>query len=547
MNNQSWIVLLPPTLVLLFTAITKRLNLAFILSIIIAGLIATHGSIISTTHLIWTRSQNQFVDIDYIYLYIFLLSIGVFIVLLDKTGGARAFAHRFTRHIRTAKAAESASLIVSAVLFIDDYLSNLTVGYVMRPITDKFHIPRAKLAYLVHSISIPLIILMPISSWVAMLIGEISKAGIMPTTTSQASSFSNIKIIADPFFIFLATIPFIFYSYFALASVLIVIYKRISFGPMHTAELIASNTGNLFGNEKVNNKNPEHQTQDNKIHPSLIDFCIPLCILIITFIVKILYSGNYYLLGGNNSFIEAFKNNDQSFLAICLAGLAALASGLLLALPRKKITTQELPTLITEGIDMMLPSVIMLILASILGSIVRYDLQTGSYLANILGSAIPASLIPVMFFVVAAITAFFMGTSWGTIILLLPMATPIITSFSSATLPTSPELVPLLFPVFGAIFSGATCGDQLSPISQTSLMASTSSGIHPMTHAKTQVPYAIPAIIAAICAFTISGYCATHGISLASNCVLSLLAGLALSFILLVTTNKLAQYWCKKK
>ena len=155
MDNPTWIVLLPPILVLIFTAITKRLNLAFTLSIIVAGLIATNGSIWSMAKLVSNRALDQICDIDYIYLYIFLFVIGIFIVLLDCTGGARAFAHRFTKHIRSAKAAEISSLAVSAVLFIDDYLSNLTVGYVMRPITDKFHIPRAKLAYLVHSVSIP--------------------------------------------------------------------------------------------------------------------------------------------------------------------------------------------------------------------------------------------------------------------------------------------------------------------------------------------------------------------------------------------------------
>ena len=543
MDNASWIVLLPPILVLIFTAITKRLNLAFILSIICAGWIVSQGSTFSMIRLLATRTIDQLCDVDYIYLYTFLLVIGIFIVLLDRTGGARAFAHRFTKHIRSAKAAESSSLAVSAVLFIDDYLSNLTVGYVMRPITDKFHIPRAKLAYLVHSISIPLIILMPISSWVAMLTGQLSKAGIMPIEGQS----QGVKIIADPFFTFLASIPFIFYSFFALVSVFIVIHRRISFGPMHKHEQIALKTDNLFGDEKiVNNNTPEEPRSDKNSHPSLIDFCIPLTVLIGTFVLTILYTGNYYLFGGKESFINAFKSTDQSFLAICLAGLAALSTALLLAFPRKKISIKELPSITKEGINMMLPSVIMLILASILGSIVRLDLRTGSYLAGILGSTIPAALVPCMFFIVSAITAFLMGTSWGTIALLLPMATPIITTFAHTGLPTIPALVPLLFPVLGAIFSGATCGDQLSPISQTSLMASTSSGIDPITHAKTQIPYAIPAIIAAICAFIISGLCATNGISLLSNCLISLSTGLVLSLVLLISANYSAQYWRHK-
>ncbi len=528
MNNPTWIVFLPPLLVLIITAITKRLNLAFIISICVAAFIATSGSIDSMIHLIGTRTFSQVTDIDYIYLYIFLLVIGIFIVLLDRTGGARAFAHTFTKHLRSAKAAESASLLVSAVLFIDDYLSNLTVGYVMRPITDRFHIPRVKLAYLVHSISIPLIILMPISSWVAMLTGELSNAGIMTVAEHQKTSLTGMKIVADPFFVFLASIPFIFYSFLALASVFVVIRKRISFGPMHTYEHIAATTDNLFGTKTVPLK-PEAKPVDlHRTRASLIDFCIPITILIATFILRILYTGNYYLFGGTNSFINAFKNSDNSFLGIFMAGVACLVSGLCLALQRKKISWQDLPPIIREGISMMLPSVIMLILAKILSTIVRIDLNAGSYLATIMSHILTPSLVPGIFFVVSTITAFLMGTSWGTIALLLPMATPIIIAFAHVSLPTTTALVPLLFPALGAIFSGAICGDQLSPLSQTSLMAATSSGIDPMTHAKTQIPYAIPAIIASICSFILSGILAMHGVHYFTNCLISLSVGLAL-------------------
>jgi Na+/H+ antiporter NhaC len=538
----SWVVIVPPILVLLITTLTKRLNLAFIISIIFAAWTASEYKFVTTAKLITNRSIDQITDIDYIYLYVFLLVIGMFIVLLDRTGGARAFAHTFTKHIRSARAAETSTLAVSAVLFVDDYLSNITSGYVMRPITDKFHVPRAKLAYIVHSVSIPLIILMPISSWVAMLTGQLAKAGIRPNTNLTTT---NVKIIADPFFVFLATIPFIFYSFIALASVFIIIRRRISYGPMHIHEQIAKTDGNLFGLEKKHILNPEDPLNTlHNTHPSLIDFCIPLIVLIGTFIFTILYTGGYHLLGGNQTFINAFKNTDQSFFAICLAGLAAFGMGLFLALTRHKITLQDLPHIIKEGISMMYSSVIMLILASILGNIVRIDLHTGTYLASMLGNTIPAYLIPCMFYMVAFITAFLMGTSWGTIALLMPMAMPIITTFISSPLPVIPALAPLLYPVLGAIFSGATCGDQLSTISQTTLMASTSSGINPITHAKTQVPYAIPSIIGTALAFMISGWISIHGISLAANCLISLGSGLLISLLILLTINKI-NHICK--
>lgn len=535
MLHSDWLVIVPPLLVLLVTALTKRLNLAFILSIILASLISSDYHFRTTVKLIATRTTEQITNIDYIYLYIFLLIIGMFIVLLDKTGGARAFAHYFTKHIRSARTAETSAMAVSGILFIDDYLSNITTGYVMHPITDKFHIPRAKLAYIIHGVSIPLIILMPISSWIAMLTGQLAKSGINPTTIPT----QTIKIIADPFFVYLATIPFIFYSFLTLASVFFVIRKRISYGPMHVHEKIALTDGNLFGHEKTHIKNPQDplNTSQNS-HPSLLDFCLPLAILISTFFITVLYAGNYHLFGGTESFISAFKNTEQSFLAICLAGIAAFFTGLILAIIRHKITIHDLPHILSEGFDMMKSSVIMLILASILGNVINQDLQTGTYIACILGKSIPQYLIPCIFFIVASVTAFLMGTSWGTIALLMPMAMPIITAFALSPLPVTPAFTPLLYPILGAIFSGAICGDQLSPISQTSLMASTSTGIDPFTHAKTQGPYAIPVIIGTVAAFIACGLSTSALFPLLTNCFVSVITGLAVCLLLFVMIKR---------
>jgi Na+/H+ antiporter NhaC len=545
MANPTWIVLLPPVLVILTTILTKRLNIAFIISILTAAFIATEGALWPALNLTASRSIHQIKDIDYLYLYIFLLLIGIFITLLEKTGGALAFAHTFTKHIRSKKAAETSSLLVSAILFVDDYLSNLTVGYVMSPITDAFRIPRAKLAYLVHSISIPLIMIMPISSWVAMLTGQLSNAGIMTLHEAQQMYTPDLKIIADPYIVFLNTIPFIFYSFLALISVILIVRYRISFGPMHTLERIASTTGNLFGKKSTQLQADPAATSPARDRisqkPSLIDFCIPLCILIITFITTLLYTGGYHIFGGSNSFINAFKNTDKSFLAICIAGCMCLVSALLLALPRHKITLQDLPKIIMAGIHMMFPAIIMLILATILSTIVYQDLHTGTYLAHVLGNALPPSLVPFIFFIVASATAFLMGTSWGTIALLLPMAVPMMIAFANTCLPTTPSLIPLLLPGLGAIFSGAACGDQISPISQTTLMVATSTGIDPLTHARTQIPYNFPAFIAATCAFLISGLCVTHNISHAHTLVCSLISGIVINVALLAAINIMAQ------
>ena len=519
MNYPTWIVLLPPVLVLIFTAITKRINRAFLISIIAAAFLASNGTLYQAFEIIKNNTTSQLSDIDNIYQYAFLIMVGILIAILDKSGGAHAFAHSFTRHIKSAKTAETTTLLISASLSIDDFLGNSIAGYIMRPITDKFHIARAKLAYLVHSIATPLIMILPISTWIAFIMSSLNEAGI----ASSYQDHLSIKIISDPYFVFLSTIPFTFYSILILFSALFIVNYKISYGPMRTMENIAQTTGNLFGNTKhPPSSQPEHTIQKK---PSMLDFIIPLVTLIGTFIIINLYTGNYYLLGGTESFINAFKNSNSG-LSMFLAGTASLATSLVFALSRNKLSVHMVPLLCKEGALGMLNPLIMVLLSKIFSAILRNNLHTGTYLATILSGALPIYLIAPMFYVIALLAAILMGTSWGTIALLMPVASPIVTTYTLVTLPTVAQHVPLLYPVLGAIFSGAICGDQLSPISQTTLMASSSVGIDPMTHAKTQIPYAIPAIISSFFAFLISGLCIYYKLSTFWNAILSLGAGL---------------------
>ena len=217
---QNWLVLLPPFLVLSTVLITQNLNRAFIIGILSAVFISTNYSVNASLILLTNRIIDQLCAVDYLYMYAFLIFIGTLIILLSYTGGARAFADVITKHLQSAKSVETASLVISAFLFIDDYLSNLTVGYVIRPLTDRLHVPRAKLAYLIHTMSSPLVILIPVSSWVAMITGQLNLAGI-------STDSPHIRIIADPFFIYLATIPFIFYSLFTIISAFLIVRTKM--------------------------------------------------------------------------------------------------------------------------------------------------------------------------------------------------------------------------------------------------------------------------------------------------------------------------------
>jgi Na+/H+ antiporter NhaC len=408
------------------------------------------------------------------------------------------------------------------VLFIDDYLSNLTVGTVMRPLTDHVGIPRSKLAFLVHSLSGPLVILVPVSSWVAMITSNLHYSGV------GQEARKSVKIFANPFFIYLNSIPFIFYSLILIASIWFIIHYHISYGPMRKHEHIAATTGNLLGGKPspITTLPVDHHTEG-----TLFDLIFPLATLIFGVIAGILYRGNCYIFGGTNSIIEALQQNNNPFAVLFFAGLGSLIISFASALMRKRITITLVPTLIKEGFNLMIQAIIMITLASVLGALLKDDLHTGDYLARTLLHSMSITMLPFAFFMVALVTAVMTGTSWGTIALLLPIAIPMLIATTALPLPLDPADIPFLFPVIGAIFSGAVCGDHVSPISETTIMAATSTTSYPLDHAYTQIFYALPTIICTGISFLVSGQL-TH-YSLSTNALISFSVGLILCLALL--------------
>ena len=525
--TNTWLVLLPTIIVLISAFTIKKLNISLGLGIASAALIATDFSIINIFPLIGTRFWGNIADLNNIYLLSFIIILGILVALIAATGGAAAFADVVTKRTKNAQMAESSSIMLSFALFIDDYLSNLKVGYIMRPITDKFKIPRAKLAFLVHSMAGALVIITPFSNWGAFISGELKAAGITRDTNEI------IRVLADPFFSYMKCIPFIFYSFLIIASVIFIVKRRISFGPMKKHEDIAEKNGNLFGG-RTDVKS--HELKTNHKNGSLADLIVPLASLIISIVVGFLYSGGYYLLGGTKGFVDALKNLDNAFIVVFIVGIISLTTSLLFALARKKIHTKEVPGILITGTKMMYEPVIMILLAWTLGSILGEDLKTGQYLAHILLGSISIKLIPVMLFITSAICGIATGTSWGTMMLLIPISVPMIIGLAQLNIPTTLDQIAILIPSLGAIFSGAVCGDHISPISETNIMASMSSGSTPVDHTYTQMPYAIPAIIGCIAAFLTAGYLIDYSWWVSS--LGSIAIGLTISLGLLTLMNK---------
>lgn len=503
--TNSWIVLLPALITLFISYTFRRINTALLVGIVTACALIVEPQYYTTPTLalskIWQTTQLDHVltwsgSFNRLYMFLFLFILGIIISLITATGGINAYARIVSSRLKTAREVQTASLFLSLILFIDDYLSNLTAGSVMRPLSDKFRIARVKLAFLINSMAAPITILSPISSWVAEITTQLSNAGVSNTITPTT------LILANPFSLYLQLIPYIAYSFILVASVIFIVQRGISFGTMRIHEEIAQTTGNLVGGKplpvaaSLTNPSPEN---------SIIDFIVPIVTLVVCVIGGLLYTGNASLFGGTRSLIEAFQNGDI-FSTLFFSGFCSLSISLCLALLRNKIALHHLFPVIKDGINLMYPSIFMLCLAWTLSSLLTNELQTGQYLAHLLSEKIPLSLLPVVFFIVSCITTIAIGSSWGAIALMTAIAIPMTITFVHVATPASLEAIPSIFPILGAILSGAIAGNTVSPLADATIMASTSTQCYHADHIRTQTQYCIAPFIATACTFILFGF-----------------------------------------
>ncbi len=508
--TYSWLSLLPPFIVVGVVIFTKKLNLALFTGIITAALIATQGSLVESIKTILQRAIVHTTDIENLYLYTFLISVSSIVTLLTYTGSATAYARFVRKYVHSKRTAETSSIILSFLLSIDDYLSILTVGNITQPFANSLAISRTKLAFLAHSLAGPVVILIPVSSWAAAILIQLDQAGD--------------KIAADSFYIYIQSIPFIFYSFLMIFSVFFIVQKQISFGPLHYEEQT----------KQINFKEKKSQ-QNNKSH-SILELLLPFTLLPVGVIIGILITGNYHLFGGTHSFIDAFRYNTQTFFVMCVMGIISFTTSCLFALYKKTIILKTIPLIIAKGISLMYNAILIVVLASILSTFLSTDLMTGSYLAHILLGKVPILFLPVMIFFTSLLITLSTGSAWGTFALMLPIVIQMLISLFQLTPPINPSSMLILFPSIGAIFSGAVCGDHISPFSETTIMTATSTNTLPLEHARTQFPYAIPAIIGTTFAFIISG--AMIKFSLQINAISSMLVGTIISLSILYMLNQ---------
>lgn len=473
--------LLPPVIAIGLALITKEVYSSLFIGILTGGIVyavATGGGFEGMfTTVIQEGLIANLADSYNVGILVFLVVLGVIVVLMNKAGGSRAYGEWAAAHIKSRQGAALSTFLLGALIFVDDYFNCLTVGSVMRPVTDKHNVSRAKLAYLIDATAAPICIIAPISSWAAAVSGTVE-------------GVNGISL-------FISTIP---YNLYAMLTILMVIFLSVTgfdFGPMRTHELNASN-GDLF---TTRNKVYEDDDQPTHSRGKVIDLILPVAILIVLCVIGMIYTGGFF--SGTN-FIEAFANCDAAY-GLSLGSVAALVVIIIYFLCRRVLTFTECMDSVAAGFKQMVPAILILTFAWTLKTMTNH-LEAGAFVSGLVQSATAISiLLPVILFAVAVGLAFATGTSWGTFGILIPIVTSVF-SVELANVAETGEIPQMVIVCISACLAGAVCGDHCSPISDTTIMASTGAQCDHVNHVSTQLPYALTVAGVCVVGYLISGF-----------------------------------------
>ncbi len=460
--------LVPPVIAIGLALITKEVYMSLFIGIVTGALLYAKFSPIGALNAVFDVMTGELSNEGNIGILIFLVFLGIIVALMTKAGGSAAYGQWANKGIKSRRGAMLSSFGLGCLIFVDDYFNCLTVGSVMRPVTDRYNISRAKLAYIIDATAAPVCIIAPVSSWAAAVSGYTS---------------------GDGFTLFLQTIPF---NLYALLTLFMVVYLSVSdfdFGPMARFEKTARETGDLHnGNTDFSDDGDIKITGKGKV----IDLVLPVIFLIFACVVGMIYTGGFF---EGVDFINAFANCNAS-RGLVLGSFAALVFTFFMYIPRKIITFSEFARCIPEGFKMMVSAIIILTLAWTLGTFSSDMLKAGVFVEAMLeSSSVPMGVFPVLLFIVAGFLGFSTGTSWGTFSILIPIATQIF-----------PEGSQLLVIAIASILAGAVAGDHASPISDTTIMASAGAQVNHVNHVSTQLPYVLTVSGACLVGYIFAGF-----------------------------------------
>ena len=479
--------LVPPVVAIALALITKEVYSSLFLGILVGGLFYSGFSFEGTiVHIFQDGVVSVLSDSYNVGILIFLVILGAIVCLMNKAGGSAAFGRWASEHIKTRTGAQLATVALGVLIFIDDYFNCLTVGSVMRPVTDKHNISRAKLAYLIDATAAPVCIIAPISSWAAAVTGFVEGE--------------------DGLALFISAIPYNFYALLTIVMMVTIAILNIDFGSMKVHEDNAKN-GDLFttpdrpygdGNDEVTVGNG-----------GVKDMVIPILSLIVCCVIGMIWTGGFF--EGEN-FVTAFSNSDAS-VGLAVGSAFALVITIALYVSRKVLGFKECMDCIPEGFKAMVPAIMILTFAWTLKAMTD-SLGAAEFVAAIIkGSASGiVNLLPAIIFLVGCFLAFATGTSWGTFGILIPI---VVDAFQA----TNPTLMTI---AISACMAGAVCGDHCSPISDTTIMASAGAQCNHVNHVSTQLPYAVSVAAISFITYIVAGFVQSAWISLPVGIVLTL-------------------------
>ena len=472
--------LLPPVVAIGLALITKEVYSSLFLGILVGCFLQVNGNPIDAfqffvSHLCSNAGGNMGI-------LMFLVILGTMVALMIRAGGSKAYGDWAVSHIKTKSGALWSTFILAIVLGVDDYFNNLTTGNVMRPVADGHHISRAKLSYMCDATAAPVCIMMPVSSWAAAVTGVIGNEEV-------------------GFQIFLRAIPFNYYAILTLVFIIVMTCLNIDYGPMRTHELNAAK-GDLY----TTPERPFADAKEMKFNPNgkVIDLVIPVIILIIGCVSSMIYVG--FQTGGHD-LITAFANT-SAFDARPLGSLIALIINMIYFMVRRSMKFTELMDCLPEGFKQMVPAILILCLAWTIGDVTK-GLGAPEFVAGIVENLSGSlyALLPAVVFIIAAFLGFATGTSWGTFSILLPIVIPVFSGGTPAVDLTVGDLNNnLLMISIAATLGGAVMGDHCSPISDTTIMASSGAQCYHLNHVATQLPYAVTVAVVAFVNYIITAF-----------------------------------------
>jgi len=491
--------LLPPVIAIALALITKEVYSSLFVGILAGGLMYSGFSFEGTLlHVFNDGIVASVTDSWNMGIIIFLVILGAMVCLMNKAGGSAAFGRWASKHIKSRVGAQLASVALGCLIFIDDYFNCLTVGSVMRPLTDKHNVSRAKLSYLIDATAAPVCIIAPISSWAAAVAGFAEDG--------------------QGFTLFLRAIPYNFYALFTILMMVGLVLLKVDFGPMAKFEKNAVENGDLFSGSNPYANAADDTPEDKGI---VLDLVFPVATLIICCVIGMIYTGGFF--SGEN-FIDAFANSDAS-VGLMLGSAVALIITIAYYMIRRAMSFKDMMDAIPEGFKAMVPAILILTFAWSLKAMTD-SLGAKEYVASVVQGATGIQfLLPLIVFVVGCLLAFSTGTSWGTFGILIPIV--------QSALPMDN---PLTIVCISACMAGAVCGDHCSPISDTTIMASAGAQCDHVNHVSTQLPYAISCAAISGITYLLAGVLATVGAP--ALIALPLGAALMVGFLFVMKKNQ---------